>query len=106
MLIRQEITRMTGRSFLLTALWIVPAWADGLPQFNAIQKRWWAIQPVKASQPPPVDVTARPWVRNEIDHFVYDKLKAKGLRPSPPASREVFLRRVTLDLTGLPPTPA
>lgn len=44
-------------------------------------------------------------MRNEIDQFIYDKLKAKGLQPSGPARREVFLRRVTLDLTGLPPTP-
>lgn len=80
--------------------------AEATPKFNPIQKKWWAIQPVAKVQPPAVDAAGQQWVRNEIDHFVYAKLQAKGLRPSGPASREVYLRRVTLDLTGLPPTPA
>lgn len=46
------------------------------------------------------------WSRNEIDHFVLDRLKREGLRPAPEASGEAWLRRVTLDLTGVPPTPA
>lgn len=44
------------------------------------------------------------WVRNEIDHFVVDKLKQEGLQPSPEADRATLIRRVSLDLTGLPPT--
>ncbi|QJW92006.1 DUF1553 domain-containing protein [Spirosoma taeanense] len=44
------------------------------------------------------------WVRNEIDYFILDKLKHEGLKPSPEADRATLIRRVSLDLTGLPPT--
>jgi hypothetical protein len=97
---------MFCRSLLLVAVVTLPVLAESTPKFNPIQKKWWAIQAVTAPQPPSVDAAGQQWVRNEIDHFVYDKLKAKNLTPAPLASREVFLRRVTLDLTGLPPTPA
>jgi hypothetical protein len=45
-------------------------------------------------------------VRNPIDAFIFARLEKEGLTPSPPAGREALIRRVTLDLTGLPPTPA
>ena len=44
------------------------------------------------------------WASNEIDHFILDKLKQEGLKPSPEADRPTLIRRVSLDLTGLPPT--
>lgn len=91
-------------SFLLTVSFLAaePAAIEFKPQ----QKRWWAIQPVARPPLPALDQAGAQWARNEIDHFIYDKWKSKGLRPSAPASREVFIRRVTLDVTGLPPTPA
>jgi len=46
------------------------------------------------------------WVKNPIDAFILSKLEAKGLKPSPPASKRALLRRVYFDLIGLPPTPA
>ncbi|TDB65963.1 DUF1553 domain-containing protein [Arundinibacter roseus] len=45
------------------------------------------------------------WAKNEIDHFVLEKLKEKKLSPAPEADRPTLIRRVSLDLTGLPPTP-
>ncbi len=45
-----------------------------------------------------------PWPLNPIDNFVLDRLEREGLAPSPPAERERLIRRVTLDLTGVPPT--
>jgi len=76
------------------------------PTFKPQQKRWWAIQPVIAPPVPAIDQAGSKWAKNEIDHFVYEKLKSKAVEPSPMADRATFLRRVTLDLTGLPPTPA
>ncbi|SOD92683.1 DUF1553 domain-containing protein [Spirosoma fluviale] len=46
------------------------------------------------------------WVRNDIDRFTLDKMNQRGLKPSPEADRTTLLRRVYMDLTGLPPTPA
>ncbi|NBV20413.1 MAG: DUF1553 domain-containing protein [Proteobacteria bacterium] len=58
-----------------------------------------ALAPVK------VPVTRRKdWPRNPLDQFVLSRLEAAALAPSPEAAREVLIRRVTLDLTGLPPT--
>jgi hypothetical protein len=71
--------------------------------FTPQQRRWWAFQKVvKPAVPAPHD---RSWVRNDIDAFVLAKLEEKGLHPAPPADRITLLRRATLDLTGLLPTP-
>jgi hypothetical protein len=67
------------------------------------EKHWAWKQPVR--QPPPA-VKHRSWVRNPIDAFVLARLEAAGLEPAPAATREQLIRRVTLDLTGLPSTPA
>ncbi|HEY0456289.1 MAG TPA: DUF1553 domain-containing protein, partial [Verrucomicrobiae bacterium] len=64
-------------------------------------KSHWAFNPVKASAVPKHVVGT---VRNPIDAFILNKLANEGLRQSPPASREVLIRRAALDLTGLPPT--
>ncbi|MBB6051150.1 DUF1549 domain-containing protein [Armatimonas rosea] len=69
----------------------------------AMGKTHWAFQPVKRVAPPTVKSAA--WVRNPIDAFVLAKLEAKNLKPSPTATRRELIRRVTYDLTGLPPTP-
>src|SRR5688572_13681818 len=63
----------------------------------------WAFQPPKAASPPAVKNAA--WVLNPIDRFVLARLEKEGIRPSPEADRATLLRRVSLDLTGLPPSP-
>ena len=64
-------------------------------------KRFWSFQPIERRDPPPVkDATTSP-----IDRFLLSKLEAKGLRAAAPADRATLLRRVTFDLTGLPPKP-
>jgi len=64
----------------------------------------WAFQPVVRSEPP--EVRERAWVRNPIDRFIAARLEAEGCAPSPEASRVTLIRRVSLDLIGLPPSPA
>jgi len=66
--------------------------------------RFWSFMPV--SDPAIPEVQNAAWVRNPIDAFLLSALEAKGLTPAPPADRRTLIRRVTLDLTGLPPTTA
>ena len=67
------------------------------------ERQFWAFQPPPA-RAIPTNVPAR-WRRNPIDAFVYSALKKKGLAASPPASRRSLIRRVYLDVLGLPPSP-
>lgn len=62
----------------------------------------WAFQPVTKVELPRVKNSS--WVRNPIDVFIAAEHETKGLAPAPEADRRTWLRRVTLDLTGLPPT--
>jgi hypothetical protein len=48
--------------------------------------------------------TSNTWPRNAIDHFILERLERERLRPSPEADRVTLIRRLSLDLTGLPPT--
>lgn len=64
----------------------------------------WSFQPVVRHSLPASTLPG--WSQNEIDAFVLQKLQEKQLLPSPEADRETLIRRVTLDLIGLPPTPA
>ncbi|MEO7652986.1 MAG: DUF1553 domain-containing protein [Bryobacteraceae bacterium] len=67
------------------------------------QKNWSLIPPVRAAYP---NLKNREWAKNGIDYFVLDRLEREGWKPSPEADRPTLIRRVSLDLTGLPPTPA
>ncbi|MFG0304578.1 MAG: PSD1 and planctomycete cytochrome C domain-containing protein [Phycisphaerales bacterium JB040] len=96
------------------------------PAEIALLERWindgahydthWSFKPIVAPPVPTIPAeTVDPegggggsgegWSRNEIDRFILARLNESGLRPSPPASRETLIRRLSLDLTGLPPTP-
>lgn len=67
------------------------------------QGHWAWLAPVR---PEPPRVTNDAWAKNAIDQFILARLDAEKLSPSPEADRTTLIRRVTLDLTGLPPTPA
>ncbi len=69
----------------------------------AADKDHWAWH--KPLRPTPPAVRDGAWPRNAVDAFILAKLEAAGLKPAPPASRTALIRRVTLDLIGLPPTP-
>jgi hypothetical protein len=71
--------------------------------FIGKRRNYWAFQkPVRPEAPPIHDV----WVRTPIDTLLLAAMREKGLHPSPSATKRQLIRRVTLDLTGLPPTPA
>jgi hypothetical protein len=64
---------------------------------------WAFIPPARLAVP---EVKQASWARNPIDQFVLERLEREGLQPSPEAEKETLIRRATLDLTGLPPTPS
>ncbi|MEW5974268.1 MAG: DUF1553 domain-containing protein [Acidobacteriota bacterium] len=66
------------------------------------KEHWSFVPPSRASRPV---VTKANWVRNPVDDFILAKLEAAGLEPAPEAGRRSLIRRVSLDLTGLPPSP-
>jgi hypothetical protein len=74
------------------------------PAITADEKAHWSFRPpVKPKLPA---VKNAEWVKSPIDAFILAKLEAAGLSPSPEADKRTLIRRVTLDLTGLPPSPA
>src|SRR5882724_5325806 len=78
------------------------AWSDKDEAFIGKRRNWWAFQkPTRA----PVPENPSAWVKTPIDAFLLDAMQAKGLQPSGPVAKQKLIRRVTLDLTGLPPTP-
>src|SRR5439155_6991217 len=74
------------------------------PTLTAQDRAYWAFQ--KPLRPRVPAVGQVHWVRTPVDAFVLAGLEKAGLAPAPPADRATLLRRVTLDLTGLPPLPA
>jgi hypothetical protein len=88
----------------LLVLSAVPGADVGKDRFTARQRRYWAFQPIVRASAPAVHHSQ--WVRNPIDAFILTKLEAKQISPGTEADKVTLLRRVTLDLTGLPPTPA
>ena len=65
---------------------------------------WWSLQPVQRPDTPKVKKAQ--WLRNTVDAFVLSRLEARDLTPTPEASRRTIIRRLSYNLTGLPPSPA
>ena len=74
-----------------------------IQQGGAYQEHWAFAKPQRAALPAVADAA---WCRQPIDRFVLANLEANDLAPSPEADRPTLIRRVSLDLTGIPPTPA
>ena len=101
----KEGNRLTAAQVALIRAWIDqgaiwPESADARP-LPSERRHWAYIRPVA---PPLPDVGASTWVRNAIDRFVLARLNKEALTPSPEAPFETLVRRVSLDLVGLPPT--
>ncbi len=78
------------------------SWPDGVGAEIAVQHEHWAYRP---PQRPALPTVARPdWTLNPLDYFVLAKLEERQWQPAPPADRAVLLRRVYLDLIGIPPS--
>ncbi|MEM8946865.1 MAG: DUF1553 domain-containing protein [Planctomycetota bacterium] len=75
----------------------------GGPLFTEEQKKFWSFQPIQKPDVPSLKNAA--WPSSPLDHFVLSRLESRGIHPALPADRRTLMRRVTYDLTGLPPTP-
>jgi hypothetical protein len=86
---------------------LTPAQKDTIKRWieqGAEYQPHWSFLPVKLPAVPQVKQPG--WTRNEIDAFILSRLETEGLQPTAEADRRSLIRRVTFDLTGLPPTPA
>ncbi len=101
---KDEALRMppvhSGRKLTDRQIELLKSWIE---QGAEWQKHWSLIPPKRPNLP---SVKNPAWIRNGIDSFILHRLEREGLAPSPEADRATLLRRVTLDLTGLPPTPS
>jgi hypothetical protein len=89
----------SGRSLAPSEIQLLKRWiAQGAPYAEH-----WAFRRPRRLPPPRVKDAA--WVRNPIDAFILARLEGEGLKPSPEADRYTLIRRLSLDLIGLPPTP-
>lgn len=89
----------SGKKLSLAQIELISRWID---QGARWEKHWAFIAPRRPALPA---AHRAEWIRNPIDAFVLARLEREGLAPSPEADKTTLIRRVTLDLTGLPPTP-
>ena len=83
---------------------VVKSWIEtgaNWPEDRAATKHWAFIPPQRPARPATKDTT---WPRNEVDRFILARLEKENLKPSAPAPKTALLRRLSLDLTGLPPS--
>ena len=90
-----QLNALSDRDVKLLTRWI---------EQGAKYEPFWSFQTPKRPELPKVSNAA--WPKNGIDYFIMERLDREGLKPQPEADRATLIRRVTLDLTGLPPTPA
>ncbi len=90
----------TGKQLTPAQIQTLQKWIAGGAAYS---KHWSFIPPVKAMLP---KVRLSDWTRNAIDSFILARLEQEGLTPSPQVDRRTLARRVALDITGLPPSPA
>jgi len=92
--------KKTGKRLNQVQIRLLREWIEG----GAVFQPHWAYLPPRRPPVPPVTDTS--WPRLEIDSFILARMEKEGLKPSPEAEKQTWIRRATLDLTGLPPTVA
>ncbi|MBS1812549.1 MAG: DUF1553 domain-containing protein [Acidobacteria bacterium] len=115
---KAEMMPPTGERLTPREISLLKAWIDAganWPEENtanvpAASKRadkatWWSLQPLAKVEPPMRSGIPAAWDKSPIDRFIFARLAERGLQPNPPADRRTLIRRVTYDLTGLPPSP-
>jgi uncharacterized protein DUF1553/uncharacterized protein DUF1549/concanavalin A-like lectin/glucanase superfamily protein/cytochrome c len=90
----------SGRSLTDKQIELLERWIDEGASWDT---HWAYVAPKRPPVPQPHDAA---WARTDIDRFILARLEREGLKPSPEADKETLLRRVSYDLTGLPPAPA
>lgn len=94
---------LSGDEIALVKKWIDEGaqWPDGVGKDITVKRHWAYEKPARPELP---KVAAKDWPRNAVDYFILARLEAEGLSPSPRADKAKLLRRVYLDLIGLPPS--
>lgn len=90
----------SGHSLSSDEIALIRRWIEQ----GALYERHWSFEPIGRPQVP--SVADASWARNEIDLFILHRLEREGIAPSPSADRATLIRRLSLDLIGLPPTPS
>jgi hypothetical protein len=98
-----RVERLAKSLLVFGSLAVAWAQAGREEAFIGGRGRYWIFQKVSCPAVPPI---RDPWIRNPIDAFILDGMRQKHLEPSRPLDRTPLIRRVTYDLTGLPPAPA
>ncbi len=95
--------RLTDAEIEILRAWVQSGATAGQDSRSAeAAERWWSLQPLRTSRAPHDDGA---WSNGPLDAFLLSAMRAKGLEPSSPANRRTLIRRLSFDLTGLPPTP-
>ena len=95
-----DVPPLTDHEIQMLAAWIDhgPVWPDALAGEISVPDPHWSLEPIVRT-PPPLNAP------HPIDAFIRQTLEVRGLAPSPPADKATLLRRLYIDLIGLPPTP-
>jgi len=101
--VEKKVMPPTGARLTAVEIGLLRAWIDQGLDWPGVQPTHWSFR--KVTRPDPPAVNDRAWPRNPIDNFILARLEKEGLEPSPEASKTTLIRRLSLDLTGLPPTP-
>jgi hypothetical protein len=98
--------RLTAAQVAALRTWIEDGapWPDDLV-LKEDPRDWWSLRPLERPDLPVLDAADRAWARTPVDAFIRAGLRSRHLRPAPEADRRTLIRRLSFDLTGLPPAP-